>query len=218
MPYLCNHCGCEISEINYNVNTTGSEYGYANLMSDEQVKAYMSRNNGALPVGEDIVDETNYDDCSNDWDGSPTYECRECDEPIVLSELIYKTPEEKEEEITVDELMNEDFEELNHKIITPKERIITNSERESTSNSMVCKNKKCFHVFVTETNRNYGSSTPEGFYECPRCGVVNECNEYRTLLAKGYFNLIRNENKPNKKSSKHRLIKSMVRRRNKLHT
>lgn len=174
--WICPECDAEIDFLHYNVNTNSSEYGSVDLSDEKQTRRG------------DIVTDYNSDDYGDsEWSDDPNYRCPECDNDVDPTDLIWKGDEEDEEDDDKPKPEPEPEETL-HKIIVPKKNIMKTDLPKTTEDSIICKNKKCLHVFIIDTSRNYhdGNDDDETF-DCPRCSTSNTLQEYKELLASGYF-------------------------------
>lgn len=152
--YFCPLCENKIEELNYNASTRGYENGSAILSKIKEENSYI------------IVD---WDYCNSSTEETDVYEynCPECDGEIRLSNIIWK--DDKEEKEIIDEP-----EETKHKIITPKNNIISAQKPTDISESgMIC--KKCNYLFVYKKYQYDGKNE---FCECPKCGTNNSINAY----------------------------------------
>jgi hypothetical protein len=173
--WKCPECEHTIEYLQYHVNTTSSEYGTADLSDTNQER-------------EDRITEFNSDDYGdNNWDGSPEYRCPECDSDVSLNELIWINEDDDEEEDKPEP--EPEPEETLHNIILPENNIIRTDIPKQADESIICKNKKCKHIFVIEkaTRYGYGLRDDEETFECPKCATSNTLAEYKELLLKGYF-------------------------------
>jgi phage FluMu protein Com len=176
MSWKCPRCGEEIDNVNYQVSTSGREYG----------SAYIHGTNDGPPE----INNHETDDSDSDWDEDMEYKCPECDEeidPTLLIEIeedeIIETPKPPEVEET---------DESDHKIIRPSNPIILNNSRYSTESSMVCKN--CRHVYL----KGGCEYDLENINECPQCNTTMSVKEYTQLKNDGYYNT--NDNTRNNKT------------------
>ena len=192
MPWKCPECEETIDEMYYEVSTTGYESGTSMLSKTKET------------TRGSIIDDYDYGDSGvTEWDGDPTYKCKECDAEIDPTELIWTGDEEDEEE---EEKPIEPPETL-HKIIIPKLHIICNDKpKDSSNSSLIC--KECRHVFcVNGGKEDWGGRNQDGFHECPICGTSNTLKEYKELLAKNFFAIKTKQN--GRKKTKRRFIKSL---------
>ena len=176
--WKCPECEHEIEHLQYHVNTQSSEYGTADLSDTKQERG-------------DIVCDYNSDDYGDsDWDGSPEYTCPECDNDVSLSDLIWVNEDDDEEEKPKVKKEPEPEETL-HKIIRPERDIIKSDLPKSTEESIICKNKKCLHVFVIEETgtyqRRYNNENDDEIFECPKCSTSITLEEYKKLLNSNYY-------------------------------
>ena len=87
-------------------------------------------------------------------------------------------------EMNKKEVKEPEPEESLHKIIMPKNRIISeNLPKDTTQNGIICKNKKCKYVFAYEQNDPYDQKKEE-FFECPKCSTVTSKKDYLNTLNK----------------------------------
>lgn len=90
--WKCPHCETKLDQLKYSVGTVSTEYGDATL-TDTRPESQTNRT--------DMVDDHNHcDDGDTDWDGSPNYECPECDREVGLNELVWFDDEEESETST----------------------------------------------------------------------------------------------------------------------
>jgi len=170
--WKCPECNNEISELNYEVETSGKDYGNAILSSNNNVNLCI------------IEDHDCTDSESGDWTEDVEYTCPECNTTVSPRELIWCENTETEEIEIIKQ--PETPEESRHRIITPTNNILKDEEAKDTSSSIICKN--CRHIFVCNTDRGYyGSNNIEEIIDCPKCGESNCLKEYQELLGKGYF-------------------------------
>lgn len=73
--FICPECEAVDDDVNYNVNTCSTEYGTAciNVSSDGTKSEYVDYNS------------SDYGD--SDWDGSPAFECNECNNEMDQQEM-----------------------------------------------------------------------------------------------------------------------------------
>jgi hypothetical protein len=177
--WICPECDAEIEKLCYDVSTNSSEYGTAYL-TDEKKESRR-----------DIVtDHESEDGGDTEWSDDPNYRCPECDNDIDPVNLIWKNDDEDEDEDDDKPKPEPEPEETLHKIIVPKKNIMkTDLPKSTEDSSIICKNKKCLHVFIINTSRGgYYNNTDEGeTFDCPRCSTSNTLEEYKELLASGYF-------------------------------
>ena len=191
MSWKCPECKEEIGSLYYDVNTSGSEYGNAQLNDSprpatpvEPIPRHLNYHHHY----EIITDHDFSDNGDTNWEGDPSYRCPECDADINPNSLIWFDEDEEEEEEKIKEAI---LEETTHKIISPEEEIIMKDRPINTDSSMICCNKKCFHVFVAEMKGD--THYEEFFIECPKCGEINSSTTYKQLLEAGYFNEIKHD-------------------------
>lgn len=191
MPWICPNCENEIEYLDFTASTQGWGSGSAMLKKENNE----NRNNR--------IDYTDYNDSGTDETDNFEYKCPECDNNVDPSDLNWKNKETNEiihlhlscykckkdnkkcehkrpihckhcrieQEKTTKEI---EPEETLHKIITPTNKILdtkNTTRKDNTENTMICKNKKCKYVFIYEIN-HYSNSENE-FYECPKCGTIN---------------------------------------------
>lgn len=175
MKWKCPHCEEEIEELYYSVNTVGTEYGTAYL--NNKPKPTITENERPAYYQE-IADYERDDDNTSEWDGSPEYRCRECDEDIELDELI---PIITKEDTKTEEKLEEPEETL-HNIIKPKNLISTNQvSRDASQYSLTC--KKCLYLFIHGIEP-YSHNETEDLVECPLCGQLNSLKAFKETLNK----------------------------------
>lgn len=177
MSWKCPSCETEIDHLCYNVQTTSSEYGSAYLNDHPKKKED--------PYYEKITEHDYQDGGDTEWDGSPEYECPECNHRTDPENLIWFDSETEKEEA---KKKSEEPEETLHNIVKPKNSIIQNEiSKDITDSSIIC--KKCSHVFIYDIEKEYfRTKEKENFLECPNCGQVNSLEEFKELLEKGTFN------------------------------
>lgn len=159
--WKCPHCQEDLESLDFNASTRGYECGSAQL-SDVKEEDY------------DRVVDHDYSDGGTDETYDYEYTCPECEANVSLRELIWKEDEEDEEE--EQKKKDAEPEETKHKIITPKNNIISDKQaKDTTENAMICSNKKCKYVFVYQ-KENYDAKNE--FCECPRCGTSNSISNY----------------------------------------
>lgn len=175
--WKCPNCNHELERLDYHVNTQSSEYGTADLSDTKQIR------------GDIVVDYNSDDYGDNEWDGSPEYTCPECDNDVSLSDLIWVNDDDEEEEEKPK--LPPEPEETLHKIIKPSKDIIKTDMPKSTEDSIICKNKKCLHVFVIEESDTYqrrrNNIDDDELFECPKCSTSITLEEYKKLLNSGYY-------------------------------
>lgn len=176
--WICPECSCEIKHLNYDVDTVSSEYGTADL-SDKKPEHARDR----------VTDHENEDMGDTEWSGSPNYRCPECDNDIDLMDLEWEDEDDEEEEEKPKP--EPEPEETLHRIIKPEKDIIKTDLPKSVENSIICKNKKCLHVFVIEEGDYYqkrrNNDNDDELFECPKCSTSITLDEYRKLLNSGYY-------------------------------
>jgi hypothetical protein len=173
--WKCPNCNNEVDHLQYSVNTCSNEYGTADLSDKKEIG---KRN---------IVCDYNSDDYGDsDWNGDPEYTCPECDDEIDPEDLIWENDnEENEEEKPKTE---PEPEETLHKIITPLKNIIKTDLPKSIKGSIICKNKKCLHIFVVEEEKyKCLGDNDEVTFECPKCSTSMTHEEYENLLDNDYY-------------------------------
>ena len=177
MAWKCPNCEEEIDSLRFEVNTSSSEYGTADLNDSKKKKDET--------YYEIVVNHDCEDNGDTEWDGSPEYRCPECDDYINPDNLIWI---DTEEEKTKEKKKLEEPEETLHNVIKPQNSIIQNEiSKDITDSSIIC--KKCFHVFIHRIERGYfGTEDKQNFLECPHCGQTNSLEEFKELLEKGIFN------------------------------
>ena len=164
--WKCPHCESELKKLYFIASTIGWESGSA-ILSTKEAKTY------------DRIVDYDYGDSGTDETDNYEYKCPECDEYIDTDDLIWEGEEETEKEVKEPEP-----EESLHKIIMPKNRIISeNLPKDTTQNGIICKNKKCKYVFAYEQNDPYDQKKEE-FFECPKCSTVTSKKDYLNTLNK----------------------------------
>ena len=169
--WKCPKCENKIDSLDYDVPTTGTEWG----------TAYLSDKEPENPNNSDhVISEHDYSDSGDsNWEGDVTYRCRECDEDVELQDLEWVEEDDEEEEDKPGEP-----EETKHEIITPKNNIVvnSNSNQNQTLSSIVCKN--CQYLYVAEggTSNWNNSFESNSTSECPKCGESNSTKEFRESL------------------------------------
>ena len=199
--WKCPRCEVEIDHLEYSVDTSGREYGSADLSSDNQED-----------TSDIVVDHSYCDSGDSNWEGSCEYQCSECGEDVDPGDLIWINEEDDEDEEEDEEIViPQEPEETGFKIITPEYDIIKREEPKDSSNStIIC--KECKRPFCCDED-SYGG---ERFSECPNCGTSNTVKEYKELLLKDFFILIK---KPNEtKNAKRRSVPTMGKSSRKVHS
>ncbi len=170
--WICPKCKAEIEFLNYNATITGTQYGTVSLSTE-------------APEDENDIYERldNYETDDEQIDQTDNYEytCPECEDSVSPTRLIWKSEKSEKEPV------KEEPEETLHKIITPKNNILSQKQqdtrKDTTDNAMICINKKCKYIFVYEKSNTY-DNTKEEFYECPKCGTENSKKEYLKTIEK----------------------------------
>lgn len=197
--WKCPHCEEEIDSLSYSVATTSYEYGSASLAGCKR-EDYISDPNHTWMHWEMITDHSSDDYGDTNWDGDCEYRCPECDNEISdIDSLIWIGISEQ-----IELKKEKEPEETLHKIIPPKNYIVKDEiSKDATESSIICKH--CFHIFVHDIERRYREKDEKDFCECPKCGEQNSPQEFKELLAKGFFsnNAIKIKKNATKKT-KHR--------------
>jgi len=176
--WKCPECRHEIDRVQYNVSTSGSEYGTASLVENNPTNT------------RDRAEDFEQDDYGDtEWNDTPEYTCPECDNNINLEDLIWINEDDDEDEDDDKPKPEPEPEETLHNIILPENNIVRTDLPRQADESIICKNKKCKHIFVVEkaTRYGYGLRDDEETFECPKCATSNTLTEYKELLLKGYF-------------------------------
>lgn len=176
--WICPECDAEIEKLSYDVSTNSSEYGTAYLDDEKKERRR-----------DIVVEHESEDGGDTEWSDDPNYRCPECDNDIDPEDLIWKDEDEDEEDDDKPKPEPEPEETL-HKIIVPKKNIMKTDLPKTTEDSIICKNKKCLHVFIIDTSSsgyNHHNDDDEETFDCPKCSTSNTLEEYRALLASGYF-------------------------------
>jgi len=161
--WKCPVCKEKVENLSYNVDTTGSESGYADL---DDIFSETDR----------ILDHNSEDYGESEWNGDVTYSCPECGGDIDPDNLKWVEEEEEKEKI-------EEEEEESHTIIKPEKNIISGSRACSSDKlALIC--KKCYHICIYSTEESYDSDISCG---CQKCGTENSVKEYKQLLKDGYY-------------------------------
>jgi hypothetical protein len=177
MCWKCPECQAEIVHLNYDVNTTSSEYGRAYLRETEAIRETGSYRR--------VSDHDYSDTGDSDWDGDPTYKCPECDYEVELEGLIWVDENDEENEDEEAKAPKEPTE-LDHAIIHPQNQIIKKEiGTDPISFTLLC--KTCRNPLLCEKVFNTYKSTNDGITEC-KCGTLNTQQEFLDLLGEGYFN------------------------------
>lgn len=175
MSWQCPECKEEISRLNYSVNTSGSEYGSADLNTQKVI-----RNR--------ITDYDSQDNDNTEWSDTPDYSCPECSDDVDIDDLIWTDEDEEEKpKIKLEE-------EETHNIITPQNQIIRHDRLTSIDDNMICEN--CKHIFVTDTEYNDNEES----VTCPKCGTENSKEDYKNHIESGFFNQLTIKKHVNKKN------------------
>lgn len=171
--WKCPECKKEIETLNYQVNTNSYEYGSAYLKENPKKEEIEERSRHEI-----ITDYDCNDTGGTEWVDIPTYDCPECMSELNISNLIWenniKKPEKKPEE---------EFEELNHNIITTTEIKTSNIDKYIQNSFLICKH--CFYTFATPYQENYINDEEEA---CPKCNKSTNQKEFNKLLEQGFFN------------------------------
>ena len=184
MSWRCPHCNDAITELKYNVNTIGYEYGAAELSdrfhTDES----------------DIITDHNCQDSEGgDWDNnSPSYECPECSAETDAEALVWDEDDENNEEeeetppparIRIPITPQIHLEEELHAIRGPEIQRDYDSDVLTIHSNIVCKN--CKHPFIICIIPDNQYRETEEIVECTNCGQANTQSEFMKLLDNGFF-------------------------------
>lgn len=163
--YKCPNCDEKLDELRFTCSTSGWESGSAYLSDEKEENK------------SDIIQDHESADSGTDDSDSYEYTCPECDSHLNPEDLIWIPNDDKDDEEDEKEI---EPEETLHKIIQPKNNILSEKiEKDTTKNAIICKNKKCKYMFVYDVNQY---DDKDSFYECPKCGTQNSIKQYLATL------------------------------------
>ena len=192
--WKCPECETEVTELYYSVPTNSSESGTASIDMTPRL------NRDGIKRAQ-VIDYEYDSSGDSEWNGDPEFECRECNNNILLSELIWIEGEEEKVPPKSDEP-----EETLHNIVSPVNRITMRPDFDRTLDStLMCKN--CSHLIVFMSGERGNKDCKDIICECPKCGETTSEEEFKKLLNIGFFDI--KEQKNDKPKIKHKHIKLM---------
>jgi len=93
----CPNCENEVCQLRYSRPVIGHEYGNFDLPSPGS----NARGRAMSPEDMDSLGDYESDNEETNWDGSPEYECMECDRTLFLNELVWRDSPSLPETLTV---------------------------------------------------------------------------------------------------------------------
>lgn len=178
MAWKCPNCDDCIDNLDYTVDTQGTEYGTAYIRVESRRE---TPENIEAP---EISDYNSSQSNDGDWSGDVTYECPLCNFELSLSDLIWVSDEEiLDEEPTNITKPTTEPEECNHVLISPENSLRRNTFKpKKPDGTILC--KACRHMYICDDGRY-----PQELYTtCPKCGEENSTVEFNELLKTGFFN------------------------------
>lgn len=165
--WKCPECNREITYLNYKVSTEGREYGRGDLRNRPETR---SDGSSFHPVQEHECEDSE----NGEWQGEPDYECPECDNEIVISELIWEEENEEEDEENEETEPIKEIEKIGieENIVTEIEikwkEFISKENKEDILMSYGAICPKCKYFFTKENTNNYYTN-PKDEETCPNC-------------------------------------------------
>ena len=210
MSWKCPECEEYLEYIKYSVDTSGREYGIADLNNSPSANVIdtVTRSNYDL-----IEDYSCDDNDGGSWEGSPDFECPHCNHTLDINDIVWEIEETPVVTKMKAQLQEGILEETIHNIIGPTTKIIDNSFNSKRESSIIC--KECKHLYVYNTGNRYDSSSGES--SCPKCGTENTVAEFQLLAEEGFFDKKPIITKKNDKKNTSQLRKLVVRTRRAIH-
>ncbi len=173
--WICPACEEILEYVKFGVSVTGTDYGTVDLISSPPIDTARERNY----VHEHTYNTDNSE--SGDWDGTPWYECPQCNENFNLTDLIWKTEKKEKKEIIPPKNPNI-AEELTHPIIHPTTilNIEQSWQRNHTSTIIICKH--CFFPYPFDKE-----DEEKTLFSCPKCEKTTGYIEYLALVDAGFY-------------------------------